>query len=74
MLNESILKCQHCGEESLFVRSGSEGYWQFEACLKCGFARDNEGQAPEDIWQGILDGWHSPNRDALAKELLGESR
>ena len=38
MLTETISgKCPCCGYDKLFQRYGSMGYYQLDACLKCGF-------------------------------------
>jgi ssDNA-binding Zn-finger/Zn-ribbon topoisomerase 1 len=50
--------CPKCGFNRMCVRYGSMGYYQFDACSKCGFAYgtnhyDGEDK-DEEVWKVIL--------------------
>jgi len=59
MLTETIGgECPACEYNRVLFRFGSEGYYQYIACPKCGFAygsnmRDVEDYG-EDVWEAIL--------------------
>jgi len=51
--------CPKCGFDRMLVRYGSEGYYQYDACSKCGFAYGTnhyDGELKDkEVWDGILD-------------------
>lgn len=61
MLTETIGgECPACEYNRVLFRFGSEGYYQYVACPKCGFAygtnRYDDEDFGEDVWQGVLAG------------------
>lgn len=50
--------CPRCGFNRMSVRYGSQGYYQFDACSKCGFAYATNHYETEDkdeeVWETIL--------------------
>jgi len=51
-------KCPVCGFTRILMRYGSFGYYQFDACPRCGFAygtnHDTENTNAKDVWKAIL--------------------
>ena len=66
--------CPNCMFNRMMVRYGSLGYWQYDACTKCGFAYasnhyDGE-QFGEEVWKGILEA----EKDNLARMKFPATR
>jgi len=51
-------KCPICGFNRMLLRYGTDGWYQYDACPKCGFAYGNNGSiasdSPLDVWDAIL--------------------
>jgi len=58
MLTESYGgKCPICGFDRILMRYGSTGYYQFDACPRCGFAYAMAGDNKEEPrFNGNLEG------------------
>lgn len=68
MLTETIGgECPACEYNRVLFRFGSEGYYHYVACPKCGFAygsnRIDDEDYGEDVWKAILS-----EMDATLKE------
>lgn len=55
--------CPNCGYNKMFQRYGSSGFWDVDACPKCGFAfgyaQGNEkANYGDECWKIILQGLH----------------
>lgn len=53
--------CPYCGYTKTLIRHGSHGWWQFDACPRCGFAYGANGYGDEDwgmdVWTPIIGFW-----------------
>jgi len=51
--------CPMCEYDRMLMRYGSMGWYQFDACPKCGFAYGTnhyDGEdTPEEVWKAVLD-------------------
>lgn len=51
--------CPMCKYDRMLMRYGSMGWYQYDACPKCGFAYGTnhyEGEdTPEEVWKAILE-------------------
>jgi hypothetical protein len=49
--------CPKCGFDRMLVRYGSAGWFQYDACTKCGFAYgvNSEGEYTQDeVWESLI--------------------
>ena len=51
--------CPVCDFDRMMMRYGSHGWWQFDACPRCGFAYGSNGHQhdndPMEVWKAILE-------------------
>lgn len=51
--------CPKCGFDRMLVRYGSLGYYQYDACSKCGFAygtNHHDGESKDkEVWDQLLN-------------------
>jgi hypothetical protein len=53
-------KCPVCGFDRILMRYGSTGYYQLDACPRCGFAygtnmQDIVDTDPMEVWKAVLE-------------------
>lgn len=62
--------CPNCGFDRMLVRYGSQGYYQFDACSKCGFAYGTNHYDGElfgkKVWEGLI---HAHKKQLEEKKL-----
>lgn len=59
--------CPKCGFDRMLVRYGSMGWFQFDACTKCGFAygtNHHEESTENEVWEMIIHAY----KETLIKE------
>jgi hypothetical protein len=64
-------KCPNCGYNKIFMRYGSSGIFQYDACPKCGFAYGYNGHDKPLVGKEF---WEDSVLFALFKPLLKENK
>jgi len=67
--------CPNCGYTKTLIRYGTHGWWQFDACPKCGFAYGSDGYKEDwgmDVWTPIIGFWEKIlEAKGLEKSITG---
>jgi uncharacterized Fe-S cluster-containing MiaB family protein len=69
MLTEDLIKCGKCGKDALYTRHGGYGWYQFDACLSCGYATDSEGNTGEEVIKIVVEANKCATKEELLKKL-----
>ena len=66
-------ECPFCGFEHMWLRYGSDGYFQFKACPKCGsgygtYYEDNQIKEcfANEVWGKIKEAYKKTRQEILA--------